>query len=369
MVRSLRMARQRSGFTLIELLVVIAIIAVLIALLLPAVQSAREAARRAQCSNNLKQIGLGMLNFENVNTYLPQGPYDGDPNAVTTGGAADTTGYPQNGACCNAASPNGWNHFFKILPFIEQQQVYNIANFSVPAIYTSRPANYDGETTVSQVALPWFYCPTRRTNYKSGSNPATATSRNDYAGCAGYLSGSMYGCSNGNFIPAPPNGGTPNYGLGSSTTINRGNVAGSKGAIVWGGLGAVRRLADFTDGTSNSIIVAEKSLPNQVWGSDGGDNEMWQNSGWDEDCVRFHFPPIADALAPAYAGICNNPPNPQVSSTGTVWRKMFGSSHPSGTNVLLTDGSVRSIKYTVSPDTFRKLSVIDDGGVLSADSY
>ncbi len=364
-----RSPRQRSGFTLIELLVVIAIIAVLIALLLPAVQSAREAGRRAQCTNNLKQIGLGMLNFESTYTYLPQGPYDGDPNAVTTGGAPDTSGYPQNGACCNAASPNGWNQFFKILPYMEQQQVYNIANFSVPAIYKNRPSNYDGEVTVSEIALPWFYCPTRRVNYKSGSNPATATARNDYAGCAGFLYGSMYGCSNGNWIPAPPNGSTPNDGLGSSTTYNRGNVPGAKGAIVWGGLGAQRRLGDIVDGTSNSILVGEKSLPWKVFGSDGGDNERWQNSGWDEDCVRFHFPPIADALAPPYEGICNTPPNPTASSTGTVWRKMFGSSHPGGTNLLFGDGSVKFIKFTVSPDTFRKLAVIDDQGVIDADSF
>ena len=353
---------RRAGFTLIELLVVMSIIAVLIGLLLPAVQSAREAARRAQCTNNLKQMGLGMLNFESANTYLPQGPYDGDPNAVTTKGAADSTGYPQNGACCNAASPNGWNQFFKILPYMEQQSVYNLANFSVPAIY-------DGETTVSEVTLSWFSCPTRRVNYKDGTNPATATSRNDYAGCAGFLNGSMYGCSNGNYIPAPPNGGTPNYGLGSSSTYNRGNMPGSKGAIVWGGLGAVRRLAEFADGTSNSILAGEKSLPWQVFGSDGGDNEMWQNSGWDEDCVRFHFPPIADALAPPYYGICNTPPNPTVSTSGAVWRKMFGGAHPGGVNVLFTDGSVKFIKYTVSPDTFRKLAVIDDQGIIDADSY
>jgi prepilin-type processing-associated H-X9-DG protein len=179
----------------------------------------------------------------------------------------------------------------------------------------------------------------------------------------------MYGCSNGNYIPAPPNGSTPNDGLLSSSTYNRGNVPGAKGAIVWGGLGAVRRLADIVDGTSNSILAGEKSLPLQVYGSDGGDNEMWQNSGWDEDCVRFHFPPIPDALAPPYYGVCNNPPNPYSSSTGTVWRKMFGSSHSSGTNLLFSDGSVKMIKYSVSPDTFRKLSVIDDQGVIDASSY
>jgi prepilin-type N-terminal cleavage/methylation domain-containing protein/prepilin-type processing-associated H-X9-DG protein len=358
---------RRPGFTLIELLVVIAIIAVLIGLLLPAVQAAREAARRTQCTNNLKQFGLGMLNFENANTHLPQGPYDGDPNAVTAAGKPDSTGYPQNGACCNAASPNGWNHFFKILPYMEQQQVYNLANFNVPAIYSGRPSNFDGETTVAEVALTFFYCPSRRVNYKSGSNPATATSRNDYAGCAGFSVGSMYGCGNGNWTPAPPNGSGPNAGLGS--TSNRGNVAGSKGAIVWGGLGVLRRLADFTDGTSNSILVGEKSLPIQVYGSDGGDNEMWENSGWDEDCVRFHFVPIADAKAPPYEGICNTPPNPYTSSTGTVWRRMFGSSHPGGVNALLGDGSVKFIKFTVDPDTFRKLSVIDDQGIIDADSY
>jgi prepilin-type N-terminal cleavage/methylation domain-containing protein len=362
----IRAGRPRAGFTLVELLVVIAIIGVLIALLLPAVQSAREAARRTQCTNNLKQIGLGFLNFENVNGYLPQGPYDGDPNAVTTSGAPDPTGsdYTKYNPCCNAASPNGWNQFFKILPYMEQQQVYNVANFTAPAVFSGRPASLNGEDVVSRVAIATFYCPTRRVNERYGSPPATATSRNDYAGCAGFYRGSMYGCSGGQFTPPPPNGDTPDDGMGG---VNRGNTPGRKGTIVWSGQGAKRLIADFRDGTSSSIMVAEKCLPLTRFSSDGGDNEMWQNSGWDEDCIRFHFVPVPDLQAPALNGVCSTPSNPNAGST--LWRKMFGSSHTDGINAVLADGSVKYIKYSVSADTFRKLAVIDDLQALSADEY
>ena len=363
-----KMVNQR-GFTLIELLVVIAIIAVLISLLLPAVQSARESARRAQCVNNLKQIGLGFMNFESANSHLPQGPYDGDPNSVTTSGAPDPTGnnYTTGTTCCNAAHPNGWNQFFKILPFMEQQQVYNLANFTVPAIHTGRSSNFNGELDVARVGIASFYCPTRRAVQGYGTTPIY---KNDYAGCAGFYQGQTYSCGGTAFTPAPPNGLTPDISVRNPT--NGGNTGGRKGAIVWSALGAKRRLSDFTDGTSNSILAAEKSLPVSINstsgpGNDGGDNERWNNSGWDEDNIRFHFVPVADSAAPKLDGLCSTPSNPNVGST--LWRRNFGGSHPGGMNAVFGDGSVKFIKFTVDANTFRRLSVIDDNEPISADSY
>ena len=361
---------RRRGFTLIELLVVIAIIAVLIALLLPAVQAAREAARRSQCTNNLKQMGLGVANFESANGHLPQGPYDGDPNAVTTSGAVDTPGrnYDGQDVCCNAAHPNGWNQFFKILPYMEQQALYNLANFTAPPVHTDRVVGQE-EIKIAATVVPGFYCPTRRVNARYGSDPATAQAKNDYAGCAGFLQGEFFDCDGNMYVPGAPNGIKPVRGIrsASDSEINRGNRGGFKGAIVWSGKGAKRYWGDFKDGTSNSIVIAEKSISPKVLGGGGGDNERWQNSGWDEDCIRWHFYPIADSQMPSKKGVCNTPP--ALHEGGDLWPRQFGGPHPGGLNVLLADGSVRFVKFTVNPSAFRKLAVIDDQEVLSADEY
>ncbi|QDV32924.1 DUF1559 domain-containing protein [Tautonia plasticadhaerens] len=374
-----RSPRIRRAFTLIELLVVIAIIGVLIALLLPAVQSAREAARRAQCTNNLKQIGLGFMNFESANGHLPQGAHDGHPQAVTASGAPSPSGYnydeqpPSYGGttCCNAATPEGWNHFFHILPFMEQQQTYDLANFDLPPIWptNTRPADYNnGENDVARVSIAIYNCPTRRPLERYGNDPVTATTRNDYAGCAGFYHGEYYECRTSVFIPPPPNGieDPANY-ADERANLNHGNTGKRKGAIVWSGRGATRKLADFRDGTSNSILVSEKSLPLDRFGADGGDNERWNNAGWDEDNIRYHFVPIPDSQAPSFNGQCSTPPSPTTG--GTLWRRMFGSSHPGGLNVLLGDGSVRFVKFTIDPSAFRRLAVIDDGEPMSADQY
>ena len=336
--------QQTRGFTLVELLVVIAIIGILVGLLLPAVQAAREAARRTQCKNNLKQIGLAFLNFESARGHLPTGPMDGDPEAITTSGAPNPAGYNYAGGttCCRAATRRGWSHFYHILPFLEQENVYNLGRDDPP--YWPYQTNNAGENDVAGVALSLYFCPTRRPPTLYNNN---LISRCDYAGCAGFYQGSPH--SGTTVIPPPPLGLGP--AVNPRRVENRGNVPTRRGAIVWPAYGDRRILAEFQDGTSNSIMVAEKCLPPLTFGTDGGDNERWNNHGWDVDSLRYHFPPESDFTARPFTG----------ASSGTIWRNMFGSAHSQGLNALRADGSVHFHAYTVDPLVWMYYCVIDDG--------
>jgi prepilin-type N-terminal cleavage/methylation domain-containing protein len=346
-----RILSRRRAFTLVELLVVIAIIGVLVALLLPAVQSAREAARRMQCANHLKQIGLGFINFEGTYRHLPKGPYDGDPSLPGMIYDEPAGAYESGTTCCNAASPKGWSQWFHILPYIEQQPVYELANFGVPPIHSGRPANYNGEDSVARVRVPIYYCPTRRKPTGYGGTPF---GRCDYAGCAGFYQGEVH--ENWGDIPAPPVGMSPRRN--ERTHDNYGNMAGRRGYIVWSAEGAVRKSSDVTDGTSNSIMAAEKSLPVKRHGLDGGDNERWNNAGWDECVIRYHFPPKNDQDATIPAS--GTPTNINDGST-VVWRRYFGATHPAGLNAVYGDGSVRFTAFNVDAVAWMRACVIDDG--------
>lgn len=348
--------RRSDGFTLVELLVVIAIIGILVGLLLPAVQAAREAARRMSCQNNLKQIDLAALNFESALGYFPQGPMDGDPEAINTGGSPNPAGYnyietpPAYGGttCCRAATRRGWNHFYKILPYMEQENLYNLGVDDPP--YWPNVANNGGEDDVAATAVAGFYCPTNRppTLYNNGLR-----GRLDYAGCAGFFQGeTIEGTGD---IPAPPLGLAPRGD--ERGNVNQGDTPRRKGAIMWPGFGGKRKLADFRDGQSNSIAFAEKCTPFARLGSDGGDNERWNNSGWDEDNVRWHFAPVSNQTAPEFR---------PGSTNSTAWRRMFGGPHPAGLNAALGDGSVRFYSFTVDANVWRLLCVIDDGEVIDS---
>src|SRR4051812_18590026 len=166
-------SRRRRAFTLIELLVVIAIIAILIALLLPAVQQAREAARRTQCRNNLKQIGLALHNYHDAANTIP-------PGYIGTQAVPNVTGQSLN---------YGWATF--ILPFMDQSPLYNTigSGFSGPNAVTFASSTISASSAAYQTVLPAFRCP-------SDTGAATATlnlyvcktfGRSNYAGCAGAI--------------------------------------------------------------------------------------------------------------------------------------------------------------------------------------
>ncbi len=214
------------GFTLIELLVVIAIIGVLVALLLPAVQQAREAARSAQCKNQLKQIGLAFHGYHDAYQFFPDGGKDGcdapvHPLAAATGCGTGTV------YTTSPADRSEWSWPYQILPFLEQKSLWQEPD----------------DNKLKRTALPVYYCPTRRapTVYVNWA-------KGDYAG-----------------------------NVGSSSTKTNGILSHRGEQPV--------RIADVVDGTSATIMVGEKQL-GTGFGLINDDNEAFYSPGWDNDIFR-----------------------------------------------------------------------------------
>jgi len=327
----------RRAFTLVELLVVIAIIGILIALLLPAVQAARESARRSQCTNNLKQIGLAFHTFQDTHGHLPSGGRDGDyrlPNTLT------------GSTCCRSATRSGWTWCYKILPFMEQNSVYELGSDANDPVTPGAGYNND-ENIVAQEVIEGFYCPTRR---DPKAHDSGLFYRTDYAGSVGER--------------GPDNVRDP-------------SSAGLKGVVIRTGSGTTC-IERIRDGSSNTIMVGEKALHPESFGEEGGDNERWNNVGWDECVIRFGAGMLSDG---ATYGL---PPIPDLEATHEVngswttitdlggrtwgqWHPYFGSSHIGGTNFCMADGSVRLISFVVDSETFRHVSLTNDGETVTLD--
>jgi prepilin-type N-terminal cleavage/methylation domain-containing protein len=352
------MAR-RVGFTLVELLVVIAIIGVLVAMLLPAVQQAREAARRSQCVNNLKQIGLGFLNHESTHKFLP-----------TSGWSPWHSGDMEMGV--GSPQPGGW--MYQILPYIEQQALYKLPSDGNKLALTA--TQRAGSLQLHSTPVAVFHCPSRRPPQREpfGAEQPLWTpldirpermeqvARGDYAACGGDNRRGMSFQLEGQFTDDPNDDKWTEGGAGAKWVFVQlapyGNPAGFQGWPPLDSQSGVNFLAEIelqhiTDGTSNTYMVGEKFLDSLAYSGDGtingGDNHSYY-SGWDWDTQRFateDWPPLPDT------------PNAN-------FYQMFGSAHPGAWHALLCDGSVRAMSYDIDITTHKRYANRFDSQVISA---
>ncbi len=314
---------QRPGFSLVELLVVIGIVAILVGLLLPAVQAAREAARRAQCANNLKQVTLSLHSYE-----------------------ASWGGFPPALQCGSQAQPPrlGWCHSLhsEILPYIEQNSLYNAVNFFVPG--------YSLETYITR------------------SNDTALGTRVD-----------VFLCPSDSYGWSAPTGST-NYRANMGICVYCGAGAFPPGGVV--------SLAAFRDGTSNTIALSEKLVG----------NTLGMNYDPARDWLPYHKS-ILPSSGDQWIAVCSNqsnsdyaqfnagrswlfpggiytwfyvvvPPNSGIPDCGSVLDGGTGvfaarSLHPGGVNAAMADSSVRFVSSGIATATWRALGTSDGGEVIS----
>jgi prepilin-type N-terminal cleavage/methylation domain-containing protein/prepilin-type processing-associated H-X9-DG protein len=340
------LAKKRAGFTLIELLVVIAIIAVLIGLLLPAVQAAREAARRAQCTNNLKQVGLALSNYEGTHGCIVSG-YLSSMIPLTV---APVSGYNPDPQTLDNGP--GWGWMSLLLPFAEQTTISNATNFNLPTWVLDN-------TTVVTVTLNVALCP-------SANNP-TPTCRMVDAG------GNLLPVANSQFARAnyQYNMGWNDTSITPASTSYDDPVLGCNGPIY---RNSGVKFAGVSDGLSNTVFAGEKSpyLADASWvGIIPGYRHFAYNAfasaGTGGIGVNYDYP---GALLASHSGPSLyesprviHPPNSPLGHTDE-----FFSLHPGGANVLMGDGSVRFIKQSINLLTWQALSSRASGEVISADS-
>jgi prepilin-type N-terminal cleavage/methylation domain-containing protein/prepilin-type processing-associated H-X9-DG protein len=307
MFKPLLRRRARHGFTLIELLVVIAIIAVLIALLLPAVQSAREAARRIQCVNNLKQLGLATHNYMDVNLCMPLGAFWMHP--LELGGASVTR--------------HAWSHFIALLPYVEQAPTYAAYNFNWNIF------EYPN-TTISGVGFTTLWCPSdgkvsqkaMLSIYHPAQEPMNFGS---YAGSVGYL-------------PAYPNARVPDGNVTLGDPIYTATVQQCNGVLYYD---SSVTLGGITDGTSNTLLMGERAY-GKLNRADAN-CYFWWTSGTLSDSLCSTFWPLNPHRKIA---------DLRIPSGFTAFITAFSSFHPGGANFVFCDGSVHFVKDTIDTWTF-----------------
>ena len=350
-----RRAATRHAFTLVELLVVIAIIGILVALLLPAIQAAREAARRSECQNHLKQIGLAMLNHESAHRNLPSG-----------GWGWKWTGDPDGGS--GERQPGGWA--FSILAYLEDVNTMKIGAGLPPAQKKVALAKQMSHP------VPTYYCPSRRQAaltygsdefYNAAPPPGKYSAKTDYAANGGTL-------SPGDSKPIGwKKGPGSDSDLSCLTTYPNCGAAGDIYAedVVRKFNGTVRprfpiELKQISDGTSKTLLVGEKYLWVRHYGLEGEISTCSDNGspyqGYDWDVIRW-MNARRDTSVSWRADLDYTPQNDSIppKNTGGCVVK-FGSAHPSVFQVVMCDGSVDAIAYDADMCGCEMMANRNDGG-------
>ena len=328
-----RRPSRRRGFTLIELLVVIAIIGVLIALLLPAVQAAREAARRAQCTNNLKQMALAAQNYHDSNGCFPGNSYTGQ--SVNPRGK-----YYENFSC-----------FVRMLPYFEQMPMYNATNFNLTS------SNVEN-VTIAGVQVASLLCPSDTKNQPVAIQPAF------------FGNSSTPGWSFNNLFPLPPGtwtqafssyaGSAGTFGFGyNNTYLNASNGAAERdmhNGVIYND--SVVRIADVIDGTSSTFIFGEHSHGYliQYDPAYGVSDNSWNSGRWyDTQFATYYQVNIKPGIpGTTGAGLPGDPKNYWYPTVAT-------SLHPGGANFAFCDGSVRFVKDSIQSWSFNSGSSSNHG--------
>ena len=296
----------RPGFTLIELLVVIAIIAILIGLLLPAIQKVREAANRSTCTNNLKQIAISYQSYADAQK---RAPYNDSPN---------TFGYGENSKC--------WSWMAKILPYIEQQAVFQATGIGTPNVQTISGSG------VQATQIPTFLC------------PADDTSQQPRGDRANFSGGFLVGSTNYKGV-AGSNWAWGNWQNNGPSNNNNGLDVGD-GILYRSDDGRKITLAQIRDGTSNTFLAGE-DIP--------GQNQHCEWTGANHTTGTCAIP-LNNFLAPP------DPTTPGGSTPGNPgdWPNVysFRSQHPGGGNFAMIDGSVKFVRDSIDAPTYRAVATI-----------
>lgn len=323
---------RRFAFTLVELLVVIAIIGVLVALLLPAVQAAREAARRMQCTNNLKQLGLSLHNFHDINKRFPPAHED-----LATSPSTKT-----KWAC-------SWMP--RILPFIEQQSLFQLYRFD--RHWTDAATNDNATNGPIKKNLKAFLCPsaparnTRPPNANRGSTDYAATTEREYPNpFLNAAEASAVAQGDSNFIGI----------LGHDVLLQVSPLAVSP---------ANRRMATITDGTSNTFLLAECAGRNTYWWMGQRQPNTAANGPWAAPAARLQI----GGCSPTNRNYpqSNNVAGPRA--VNCINHKEIYAFHPSGANMLMADGSVHLVSTNLSINIAYALLTRDRGETITSTDF